>query len=135
NCFVPILSIITNISKDHTDFLGDTIAEIAEQKSGIIKQNRPVITGVTDEKARKVLKNKANEKQTILYQLNEDFTYIKLKKNLKQQLFTWKYDNEVLNMSLRVPGEHQVKNSSLAMMALLLLSELGFSIDMNKSVI
>lgn len=61
NIILPILSIITNISFDHTQFLGDTLAKIAAEKAGIIKKGVPVIIGEANEETRPVFQSKANE--------------------------------------------------------------------------
>lgn len=61
NIISPILSIITNISFDHTQFLGNTLAKIAAEKAGIIKKGVPVIIGEANEETRPVFQSKANE--------------------------------------------------------------------------
>lgn len=61
NIISPILSIITNISFDHTQLLGDTLAKIAAEKAGIIKKSVPVIIGEANEETRPVFQSKANE--------------------------------------------------------------------------
>lgn len=61
NIISPILSIITNISFDHTQFLGNTLAKIAGEKAGIIKKGVPVIIGEANEETRPVFQSKANE--------------------------------------------------------------------------
>lgn len=61
NIISPILSIITNISFDHTQFLGDTLAKIAAEKAGIIKKGVHVIIGEANEETRLVFQSKANE--------------------------------------------------------------------------
>lgn len=61
NIISPILSIITNISIDHTQFLGDTLAKIAAEKAGIIKKGVPVIIGEANEETSPVFQSKANE--------------------------------------------------------------------------
>lgn len=60
NIISPILSIITNISFDHTQFLGDTLAKIAAEKAGIIKKGVPVIIGEANEETSPVFQSKAN---------------------------------------------------------------------------
>ncbi len=57
----PMISVITGISKDHTAFLGNTVAEIAAEKAGIIKPGVPVIFGGTDNEAASVIEKKAAE--------------------------------------------------------------------------
>ena len=61
NIITPILSVITNISFDHTQFLGDTLAQIASEKAGIIKHQVPVVIGETTKETRPVFENKAKE--------------------------------------------------------------------------
>ena len=61
NIISPRLSIITNISFDHTQFLGDTLAKIAAEKAGIIKKGVPVIIGEANEETSPVFQSKANE--------------------------------------------------------------------------
>ena len=63
NIITPILSIITNISFDHTQFLGNTLAEIAGEKAGIIKPHMPVVVGEYLEETRPVFEEKAKEMQ------------------------------------------------------------------------
>ena len=61
NIITPILSVITNISFDHTQFLGNTLAQIASEKAGIIKHQVPVVIGETTKETRPVFEKKAKE--------------------------------------------------------------------------
>ncbi|MBR3726058.1 MAG: bifunctional folylpolyglutamate synthase/dihydrofolate synthase [Prevotella sp.] len=61
NIITPILSVITNIALDHTQFLGNTLAEIASEKAGIIKQGVPVVIGEATSETRPVFEQKASE--------------------------------------------------------------------------
>ncbi len=61
NIIRPDLCVITNISFDHTQFLGNTLALIAKEKAGIIKQGVPVVIGEANEETRPVFTDKANE--------------------------------------------------------------------------
>lgn len=63
NIIRPLLSVITNISLDHTQFLGDTLAKIAAEKAGIIKPRVPVVIGQTHPETRPVFEAKALEQQ------------------------------------------------------------------------
>lgn len=67
NIITPVLSIITNISFDHTQFLGDTLAKIAGEKAGIIKKNVPVVIGETTPETLPVFQKKATVKSAPLY--------------------------------------------------------------------
>ena len=61
NIITPLVSVITNISFDHTQFLGDTLAKIAAEKAGIIKKGVPVVIGETHAETRPVFEAKARE--------------------------------------------------------------------------
>ena len=61
NIIQPLVSVITNISFDHTQFLGDTLAKIAAEKAGIIKKGTPVVIGESDDETRPVFEAKATE--------------------------------------------------------------------------
>lgn len=62
NIITPIVSVITNISIEHTQFLGNTYEQIAKEKAGIIKQNVPVVIGETTTETKKVFLEVAHEK-------------------------------------------------------------------------
>lgn len=73
NIITPILSIITNISKDHTQFLGNTLADIAGEKAGIIKPGVPVIIGEDLPETRSVFQQKAQkENSPIIFAQDEN---------------------------------------------------------------
>jgi dihydrofolate synthase/folylpolyglutamate synthase len=74
NIITPILSIITNISLDHTDLLGDTISKIAFEKAGIIKPNIPIIIGEFDPKTLPVFQEKAKQTNSEILYAFEEFT-------------------------------------------------------------
>ena len=67
NIITPLLSVITNISFDHTGFLGDTLVKIAGEKAGIIKQGVPVVVGETTPETRPVFESKAAEMQAPIF--------------------------------------------------------------------
>lgn len=67
NIITPILSVITNIALDHTQFLGNTLAEIASEKAGIIKQGVPVVVGEATPETRPVFEQKAREMSTPIF--------------------------------------------------------------------
>ena len=71
NIISPLLSVITNIGKDHTQFLGTTLESISREKAGIIKQNIPVIIGEYTTETKPVFLAKANEMQSEIYFASE----------------------------------------------------------------
>ncbi len=130
NCFTPILSIITNVAKDHTAFLGETISEIAYHKAGIIKQGKPVITAETDPEALTIMEKEASQLNTQITKLGVDFNYkIAAHSEPDEQFFEWIGNKQTYSVALKMQGEHQIKNASLAIMALTLLSEKDFPLD------
>lgn len=72
NIISPILSVITNIGLEHTNFLGNTIKEIAAEKGGIIKQNTPVVLGTDNASVVEVIEQIAEDKNAELYFSSED---------------------------------------------------------------
>lgn len=75
NIITPILSVITNISKDHTQFLGNTLHEIASEKAGIIKRGVPVVIGETVPETKEVFLEKASKMEApILFAENFDIS-------------------------------------------------------------
>ena len=73
NIVTPFLSIITNVSLDHTQYLGDTLAQIAAEKAGIIKPGVPVVVGEVDDKTvRRVIADKGDECDTPIFWAEEE---------------------------------------------------------------
>ena len=115
----PLLSVITGISIDHTSFLGNTTAEIAAEKAGIIKQGCPTLWGGTDPDAEAVIAKKAEEMQSTLYKT----AYNQLK-NLSLALSGSRFDfggYSALNLSML--GEYQPRNAATALSAIEILSD------------
>ena len=76
NIIKPDLCIITNISPDHTQFLGDTLEKIASEKAGIIKKGVPVVIGETTDETRPVFVSKANETNSSI-KLSDELNLVK----------------------------------------------------------
>jgi dihydrofolate synthase/folylpolyglutamate synthase len=116
NVITPKLSIITNISYDHTRFLGNTLADIAREKGGIIKKKVPVIISETQPETTAVFKQIAEEKQAPIFFADQLFQIEKIKTVLNQDGF-WMYfnvrpENEDQNKTFITPlaGEYQLNN-------------------------
>ncbi|MDC3412477.1 bifunctional folylpolyglutamate synthase/dihydrofolate synthase [Terrihalobacillus insolitus] len=130
NCLSPMLTIITNIGKDHRLFLGDTIASIAQHKAGIIKKEIPLITGALQQEALDIVQKKVKENNTVLYQYGEDFQSV-LSPN--QSSFRFVSDQLAIpHIQLSMFGSHQVSNACIAIMALAQLKEMGWPIEIDK---
>ncbi|WP_345239946.1 folylpolyglutamate synthase/dihydrofolate synthase family protein [Pontibacillus salipaludis] len=121
NVLEPVLSIITMIDLDHTAFLGETIEEVAAQKAGIIKAQTPIVSGVTQVEAKQVVKGFAAKNNAPLYQWGEAF-YI----NVSDEEYSFTYQDQVIEgIRVSLSGEHQQRNSSLALMGLSLLKDVN----------
>lgn len=98
NIITPLLSVITNISLDHTGFLGDTLAQIAGEKAGIIKKGVPVVVGEYTEETRTVFEAKARE-------MNAPIVFAQ--------------DEEVLgkDIDFELKGEYQARNKQTILVA------------------
>ncbi|KUO51567.1 MAG: bifunctional folylpolyglutamate synthase/dihydrofolate synthase [Desulfitibacter sp. BRH_c19] len=124
----PLLSIITNVAMDHMDYLGNSIKEIATVKSGIIKENRPVITGVDKVEALEVIEQKSNSLESPLYILGRDFSYQTSSLGPEGSVFTVTgIKDNYPKINLPLLGEHQGKNLAMVLVAVELLQEMGFA--------
>lgn len=118
NVLNPEVSVITTISLEHMDMLGDTIEKIAGEKAGIIKFQKPVVVGVREQEARKVIRGEANRRQAPLYMLDDS---ILIEKTAEQQMLTYKaLGRKIEDIYVRMAGAHQLDNAALAMTAALL---------------
>ena len=106
NIITPLVSVITNIGYDHTQFLGDTLAEIASEKAGIIKEKVPVVIGEQQEEIEHVFFDIALERDTTIAFAEED----------------------VVNYEMDVVGSYQQKNLTTAVRAIIELQKVGFII-------
>ena len=114
----PVATVITSVSMDHMDRLGDTIEQIANEKAGIIKQGVPVISGVTDERAKAVVKNKALEKNAQFIDATLNQVEI-VEENLKGTIVNCKIQDEQIDgLKVSMVGLHQVRNSVVALTTL-----------------
>ncbi len=119
----PVLSIITSISYDHMDRLGDTLEEIAGEKAGIIKSGVPVVVNVDDPVAAKTIARKAYEVGAPLYDVTR-FDYRNINRNLNGQVFDTKiYGIDYRRVAIRMLGLHQIHNAMTALTALEILRQ------------
>lgn len=129
NVIDSVLSVITSISYDHTDILGDTIEKIAVEKAGIIKENTTVVLyPQLYIEAEKVVEAKCKEVNAKLVRVKAEQAKL-IEFDILGQSFDYIY-GEVKLQGLRVPllGDHQIKNSTVAVTAAIELSKLGYEI-------
>lgn len=124
NVVHPLVSVITAIAKDHQEFLGETIAEIAAEKAGIIKAGMPVVAAVADAEARQVIIDTAKEKQSRLYLAGQDFQGLPQESREGGETFDFTGPfRELKGLITPLRGKHQVQNGATALMALELLRQ------------
>lgn len=123
NVIHPLLSIITSIGLDHTAILGDTYEKIAFEKAGIIKNGVSVITGVKQPEALGVIRNKASEVKSPLYQLGEGFSTSARDTLRRGERFSFtSMFGQLETLKTSMIGAHQVDNAACAVMAVQILS-------------
>lgn len=102
NVITPELSVITNISADHTQMLGNTLAEIATEKAGIIKNGIPIVIGETNIETENVFQKTALEKNAPIFFADKTRT-----------VADWKWDHHLLNISVTQPHQMDSKQYQL----------------------
>ncbi|AIY84304.1 MAG: bifunctional folylpolyglutamate synthase/dihydrofolate synthase [Clostridium baratii] len=131
NVVNPVLSVITSISLDHTNILGNTIEEIAREKGGIIKENTPLILYPQEKiEARDVLSKICNEKSSEIYEVKkENAKLIDINNEEFYQRIKINGLNKEYEINLKLLGEHQIINCIVALTAVEVLSKIeGFKL-------
>ena len=121
----PLLSVITGIALDHTDYLGDTVEKIAAEKAGIIKDESPILYGGEDDAAREVIKAVSQERSSNFFDI--DYSNIKnLKSDLTGSSFDYKSHSDV---KIKLLGLYQPKNAAEVIEAVEILRSRGLNIS------
>ncbi len=126
NVIWPEVALITNVAMDHEAHLGNTLAEIAREKAGIIKPLVPVVSGAADDVTREVMIRTCADLNAPLYLLDRDFSASTAADN------TWAYKGIFTSLSglrCRLVGRHQTSNSALALATLEILDKKNVRVD------
>ncbi|WP_175990863.1 folylpolyglutamate synthase/dihydrofolate synthase family protein [Bacillus sp. Marseille-Q1617] len=121
NVITPLVSIITSIGMDHMNFLGDTIEKISYEKAGIIKRGVPVVSGVSQPEAIKVIRKAARENGSPVYQSGKDFLVHREAALDHGERFHFESSAQSGTFEISMLGAHQVQNAALALKAAELL--------------
>lgn len=125
NIITPELSVITNISFDHTQFLGDTLEKIATEKAGIIKSGIPVVVGEAKGVVRKVFEEKAEaENAPVCFAEDADDVVTSICRNG----WKWRCNSVFGRFESPLAGEYQRKNIATALCAALCLRRAGITL-------
>jgi dihydrofolate synthase/folylpolyglutamate synthase len=122
NAVFPQLTIITNISLEHKSYLGHTLTAIAGEKAGIIKTGTPLVTGVSQTSARRVILHQAKVQQAPTFLKGRDFSY---RRRGDRRLSYYGIHHTIRDIILGLNGDHQIENASLALAACEVLSQRG----------
>lgn len=118
NCVQPIITAITSIDLEHTQFLGDTLEQIAQEKAGIIKEQIPVICGA-EGLALQTIKAIAQQKKAPFFARLEHCQWQIIDSSISGQSFSLRVFEEFFsNLEISLLGEYQVDNCVLAIMIL-----------------
>lgn len=114
----PLVTVITSISRDHTEYLGETIPEIAGEKAGIIKPGVPVVYDITDPEAVLVIKKRAEELKSPAYGIGSpDYQILEMKNNGLLVEIQSRFHSRIRTLVPFV-AEYQAGNAALAVAAL-----------------
>lgn len=130
NIITPELSLITNISYDHMQLLGDTLEKIAIEKAGIIKQDTPVVIGERQENIDSVFIDKAKTSHSEITFASDQITVEKIKNEVDKQFFNIYIKSVTFleNLEISLAGNYQQKNICSVLAAVQSLRESGWKI-------
>jgi len=131
NVVDPLIAIITNIAKDHEEYLGKSILKIAQEKAGIIKKGRPLITAATQPLVLRLFSKVCQGKESPYFRVGKEFRYVRAEDG--------DFDYEGLNrklwgIHLNLKGFHQVINATTALGAMEVLEDLGYRVSTHAMI-
>ena len=129
NVAVPIICIITPISLDHTQILGNSLEEIAREKAGIIKPGCWVVLSPQPEEAASIISDICREKEAKVVQVGKDISWHKTGDDLSTQSLVIEGRKNNYQVSIPLSGDFQLENAASAVAALEALGSAGFVIS------
>jgi dihydrofolate synthase/folylpolyglutamate synthase len=131
NVVDPLLSIITNIAKDHEEYLGKSIMKIAREKAGIIKRGRPLITAAEQPQVLRLFSKFCEAKGSPYYRVGKEFRYLRV----EDEDFDYEgLHRKLWGIRLNLKGFHQVINATTALGAMEVLEELGYRVSTDSMI-
>ena len=123
NVLMPRVSVITRIAHDHREFLGETLADIAFEKAGIIKEGVPVVSAAQAPEALKVVTETAARKGSPLFLFGREFSPREVAGNIERISFTYEGQQRFENLHVALCGLHQAENAAVSVKTAELLME------------
>ena len=124
NIVMPEVSVITNIGFEHQRILGDTLAKIAREKSGVLKPGVPCVVGARGKSARRAISARARSIGAPLRWIDRDFKATWTKRSLSVRVG----DREWSGLRLGLRGEYQGDNAACALATVVELGQCGFEV-------
>lgn len=126
----PAVVAITNVSRDHTALLGETPAEIAFEKAGIVKSGVPCVSGVVDRDAAAVVQTVCRERDAPLLEVKGSYEIAEPSDAGERRRLLLKNPGELgARFTVPLSGQHQADNAAIALRLLAVLREQGWQID------
>ena len=125
----PIVSVITSISLDHTDILGNTIERIAYEKAGIIKHGVPVVVAPQTIEASKVIREHAAQCAAPIVEVQNEYNWSRGDSSPEGQQVTVRTNLASYTLWIKLLGTHQLENVATAVATLEVLGERGFRLN------
>jgi dihydrofolate synthase/folylpolyglutamate synthase len=127
NIINPLLSVITNISLDHTDLLGTTLPEIAAEKAGIIKPKVPVVIGMHQEETARVFFEHALRQQSTIYYADSIWELVRTGRAADHQRYKAVHNGrrEMYDLATDMTGDYQAQNIRTVLAAAEILEQRG----------
>ena len=123
NIIQPEVAVITSIGIDHSEFLGDTLEDIAREKAGIIKQGVPLVTAEQCPEVMGVIQQRCDEKEAPLFRFHSEFSAERASRDSAVVSLHYQGKNAYRDVSLSLAGEHQIVNAALAIKVIEIVSE------------
>ena len=134
NVIAPEVSVITNISYDHMNLLGNTLPEIAFEKAGIIKKNTPIIIGQLQEEVKQVFLAKAEAENAPIRFASKEWEIVEIEVSNQQRKVSLIKGEIKIDLSLDLIGTYQLKNVKSVLSAVEEIRIKGFKIS-NENII
>ena len=136
NIITPLLSIITNISYDHKDLLGNTLAEIAGEKAGIIKDDVPAVIGEQNDETERVFFEHSVHKRSPLQYAESLWSLVRVKQDAKYQHYKVVNNakREMYDLTTDLLGNYQQHNIKTVLTAVEILSHKGFNLTIPAAI-
>jgi len=126
----PLVTVLTNISLDHTHILGNSVESITREAVSIIRQGVPVICGVKEKQLKKIIRQKSEDLSAYVHFLDETVQITNASSSKDGSVFSFESDSlEMKNIRLSLVGKYQIENAACVLKACEILRQKGMNIS------